>query len=165
MTTSKHEHACMCQRPSDGGAVLAHHRSLIRWPVSSEVVAYLRDSGEVPVVQRAYGAQRISGRSLADAWVTLTALDGVQALHGMVEAQRVRGLQLIKLVAVAPFGRGEVGIVCDDVEPAAVERQVEASAVEHLVELGADSYLTKPLDVRLFFGVLSDLLAARPAVA
>ena len=38
-------------------------------------------------------------------------------------------------------------------------------SVEHLLELGADSYLTKPLDVRLFFGVLGDLLVAHPAVA
>ncbi len=131
-----YEDNSIAEQACDSGAVLGDHRPVVWLPRLVELTADVADAAQVRRVEVADGGHGLGQFADQELVVAAAALDGVDRLQRMVQAQQVDVLHLVQHPLQLPLGHGELRIAILYLKPSPVQGEIDIAGAEPLAQHG-----------------------------
>jgi hypothetical protein len=126
---------CAGEQARHLGAVPGDHRPVVRPQALVELAADGTDPAQVRRVEFPDGVHRLGQHVRLQPAGAAAALDHVDRLQRMIEAQQVHVLQFLEHPGQPALARGELRVALLHVEPPPVQAEVDVTGAEQLAQL------------------------------
>ena len=124
----------IAEQSGDSGAVLGDHRPVMRLPGPVESTANVADAAQMHCIEVANGSHGLGQLIEPELVVPTAALDGIDRLQRIVQAQQVDVLHLLQRPCSCRSAAANSWVTILYLEPSPVQREIHIAGAEQLAQ-------------------------------